>query len=334
MNKRGEENHWWIVSGAILILIFVGVIVFFNYGIAFPKLKEGFKSIADTEAIKKAYKETIGKESALTEEERKVIDGFNLFFQKNFAVDDDGCVKKVSFDEIKGKGFGIRVEGKDVFAEKEDKARVYPLSISSIMNLYFVDKDADRFSIDENFENINDEFELMDVVYVKDKKVYFLDKVTAADFSGKYSDVVKMRDCGDKSEKKDVVRKIEGDEIISEYLKNDFSYSQQSYNYADLIIHLSVLRKSRFEDLPSKVYNKWENFWKRRTTDYFVNKENYENPEKCLKLIVSDGESFSYGEESVFLGQKIGEGSITLVDGRVFKLELKPSIAVDCSKLK
>src|SRR3989344_2395174 len=137
MNKKGDgdESHLGIVVGAIIILIVIFA-TFFIYSDAFAKLKEGFKVVANEETIKKAYSETIGKESRLTEEEGKIIDQFNLFFQKNFAADDDDCIKKIDFAPIKGKGFGITVRGGDVFAEKKDKSRVYPIFVPAKLRLY------------------------------------------------------------------------------------------------------------------------------------------------------------------------------------------------------
>src|SRR3989338_6366738 len=177
MNKKGEGEHWWIALGAIGLLIAIFALLIF-YSNAFAKLREGFGSAADTETIKKAYSETIGKESRLTEEELKIIDQFNLFFQKNFAADDDDCIKKIDFAPIKGKGFGIGVRGGDVFAEKKDKSRVYPLVLSKKISLFLGGRVVSDFSLNENFDKIDGRDGLSNWIYKKNDVISFMDEIS------------------------------------------------------------------------------------------------------------------------------------------------------------
>jgi len=246
MNKRGDE-HWGTISTLVLIFIAM-IVIFFVYSDSFAEVKEGFVKIADTEAIKKAYSKTIGEESTLTEEEKKIIDEFNLFFRNNFAVIDDDCIKEINFNAIKEKGFGVRVRDGDIFAEKKGKARVYPLSVSSRLAFLNLDGGADGFFIDEEFENVNDRYELGDVVYVKDRKINFLDRATAAEFSGELSDVTQKKLCGTERGERLSIANIEFEDVkginpeeardIIAYLNDDFSYLGEDYQIHEMIKYL------------------------------------------------------------------------------------------------
>lgn len=328
MNKKGEEgdSHWGTVGGAVLILIALFGLLFF-YSDSFAEVKKGFEKVADTEAIKKAYEKTIGKEEALTEEEKKIIDQFNLFFKNNFVTEDDDCIKQINFDEIKGKGFGIGVRSGNVFAEKEERARVYPLIAPSKLAFYS-DEITDEFFIDENFENINNEVEFVNTIYIKDKNVYFLDDVTNADFSGIYSDVMKMKTCGDKTEKISPVKSVEGDEILLDYLNQESSYYGRRYTMAELIVHLHKLRKLRSGNTVAlEIDNKWRGKWEEDTANYFRNK-GYNRPEELLMLNILlpeiiGGVDSSYGKIGpTSLEYKSGEATITLMEGDVLRLDL------------
>ncbi len=256
MNKKGEGNHWEIVSAVVLIFLVV-IVVSLMYSDSFPKLKKGFEKIADAEAIKKAYSKTIGKEDALTEEEKNIIDKFNLFFRDNFKVEDDDCLKEINFDEVKGKGFGVRIQGGKIFAEKEERARVYQLNVPSrLLALYFdgnTGKMDDDFFIDENFEKINGEIELMDVIYIKDQKINFLDKATVAEFSGEFSDVMRKNVCGAEASERlnlvdidfDVVSgtNLEEAQDIKDYLNDDFNYLGANYKVYEMIEYLLELNE-------------------------------------------------------------------------------------------
>ncbi len=318
MNKKGDE-HWSTISAAVLIIIAL-LVVFFVYSDSFAEIKKGFEKVADSEAIKKAYDKTLGKEDALTEEEKKTIDEFNLFFKDNFAVADDDCLKEINFDAIKGKGFGIRVRNGNVYAEKEGKARAHQLNAPFRMYLYFSDR-PDEFSIDESFEKINSEFELANFVYFKDKKSYFLEKNINADFYGLYSDVIRPRTCGE-AEKKSSVANVEGEGLLLDYLNGEFTYMQKKYIIAELIAHVHKLKTAQYDAY--EVFNKWEEIWKRHTSDYFYNVRGYSNAEDCIILIVSNGDSFSYGKGDYLGREKTEEAKIALVENGNLKLELYP----------
>lgn len=317
MNKKGDE-HWSTISAAVLIIIALLVVFFVNTD-SFAEVKKGFEKIYDSEAIKKAYDKTIGKEDALTEEEKKVISEFNLFF-KNFAADGDDCLKEINFDEIKGKGFGIKVSNGNVYAKKEEMARVYQLNVPSRMYLYFSDK-PDEFSVDENFEKVNGDFELADFIYFKDKKIYFLEKKINADIYGLYSDVIRPMICGE-TEKTSSVVNVDGDNLLLDYLNEEFTYMQKKYTVAELIVHLHKLKTAQYD--AHEVFNKWKEIWKRHTTDYFYNAQGYSNAEDCLMLIVSGDDSFSYGKGDYSGREKTEEARIVLAYDNSLKLELYP----------
>lgn len=248
MNKRGEEeNHWSTISAAVFIILAM-VVVLFVFSDSFAEVKKGFEKFADKEAIGKAYKKTIGRESTLTEEEKKVIDKFNLFFKNNFIIEDDDCIKQINFYEIKGKGFGISVRDGNVFAEKEERARVYPLIAPSKLALYS-DEVTDEFFIDENFEKINNKIELADFIYIKEGKINFLDRNTANFLFGSLSDVIKKNICGEQKRERltiaetnvMVLQGTTSDEAqdIVDYLNSDFFYLGSDYKLFEILAYLN-----------------------------------------------------------------------------------------------
>mgnify|MGYP001577211002 CR=1 FL=1 len=347
MNKKGEEeNHWGIVSGAILIFIAM-IGVFFVYSDSFAEVKEGFGKVADTEVIKKAYSKTIGKESALTEEEKKIIDEFNLFFQRNFAVDDDDCIKEFNFDEIKRKGFGIRVDGKNIFAEKEGMARVYPLSVPNyrLLALRYFDENLDEFYIDEKFEKIDDEFEFVDVVYVKDGKINFLDEITAAVFTGLHSDVLKKNVCGEESsfdrltitdEEVYVVPGTTQEEArdIMDYLNSDFTYNGGTYKVYEILRYIFDLEAQRRGDFPiEEEINFLLDELGDHIEEYFEDRSGTPiTPEnKCWRALASMGnidEVITFGKSEDIKGvYRSVSASISLSDGSTITFRLFVSVS-------
>lgn len=275
MNKKGDE-HWSTISAAVLIIIAL-IMVFFVNTDSFAEVKKGFSKIADIEAIKKAYDKTIGKEDALTEEEKKTISEFNLFFKNNFAVgSDNDCLREINFDEIKGKGFGLGVRGKNFYVQRDEKARAYRLAVpTQLVALYFdggSTKSDEDFFIDENFENVEDEFEMMKVVYVNDDKINFLDEATYAELSGEFSSVTGKNICGDVANERlgladvnfEVVpgTSLEEAQDIIDYLNDSFSYLGNDYKIYEMISYLFELdwlrQRSDVSFLPVPVEEKFD----------------------------------------------------------------------------
>ena len=252
MNKKGDESHWGTYTFLVLtILALLGILIF--YSDIWASVKKPFEKIADKEAIEKAKERTIGREQALTEEEKKIIDQFNLFFKNNFIIEDDDCIKQINFDEIKGKGFGIGVRGGNVFAEKEERARVYPLIAPAKLSFYS-NEVSDEFFIDEDFEKINNIVKLEDVVYVNNK-IYFLNEFRKAILQGSFSNIMEKNLCGtDANEKILVVNVIPKDfpGVTSEesldvvdYLNSEIEYLGANYKIYEILKYLFDLDVQR-----------------------------------------------------------------------------------------
>ncbi len=345
MNKKGEEeNHWGTYTGVVLILIALLGFLIINSD-TFAPLKKGFEKIADKEAIEKAYKKTIGREEALTEEEKKTIDQFNLFFKNNFIIDDDDCIKQINFDEIKGKGFGIGVRNGNVFAEKEERARVYPLIAPfRLLAMYFdedAEKIADDFFIDENFEKVNNKFELENIVYVKNNKIYLLDEFRRAILQGVFSDIAKKDFCGAKvSEKISItnteIRDVPGTtteeaQDVVDYLNSEIEYLGTDYKIYEILKYLFDLNVQRRGDFPieeeinfllDKLGNHIENYFGEDYRGLPVPSEN-----ACWKA----GADFGYAEDILLYGKSPGDNllyrkvTLGLSDGEAFNFVMSVS---------
>jgi len=229
------------------------------------------------------------------------------------------------------------VDKEEVFIERDGRFHL----ISIPVNLLFLnpEKEEDRFSIDENFEEINvksEDFKLNNLIYKRDGKISFLDEVTAADFGGEFSPVFAKSVCGNGVEREKIIKNIESESFgFLDYLEVKVYYSNQEQSIAELIMYLSKLQKTRSDSLAIKLFDKWEREWTRHTNDYYV-EQGYDNPEGCLKLRVTSGNlEFSYGDvELTFVGNKLGDAEITLVDGSSINVELFDSNALGCQGFK
>ena len=236
------------IGPIILIVIATLALLFLMYGTAWPATREAFTNIVGEKGeLKEKFDKAFREKEVNLEKERKDVEEISAFFTKSFDVKDDDCISRIDLSSIRDKNFDLKINGNRKSLVNKDSLREYSLNVKNTISFLRNGIKDSSFILAERFSRIDDQ-SFSEHIYMNGNTVYFMDDLTAADFSDVYSPVFAKKKCGE--EKAEIEKlKLIAVEGISDEIEKGFDKES-----SDMILHLWYVHASGdFNDVKRKL---------------------------------------------------------------------------------